>query len=242
MRPILGYLSTLPFLWSTGALAGPINWGFSPSDPPPYVAMSGTALQTSLTRDLGELVASTTARAVVFVAVPNNRIDEAFTQGRIDIICNTQPSWHSHPEQLSWSDVLYEDADVIATRSLSRSPASLSDLKGAMVGATLGYHYSEPLTEAFASGQLTRHDVRDLNTRIKMLERGRLDATVEMRRPLQHYLLTKPANIQISDWEIERFDLRCATQRQPDDSRSLIDAIHQLLDQGQIAELIERYQ
>ncbi|HBT56736.1 MAG TPA: ABC transporter substrate-binding protein, partial [Pseudomonas sp.] len=54
---------------------------------------------------------------------------------------------------------------------------------------TLGYHYSNKLTDAFESGQLTRHDVRDLNTRLKMLERHRLDATVELRRPLQHYLL-----------------------------------------------------
>lgn len=242
MRPILSCLGILPLLWLSDAQAGPINWGFSPSDPPPYVAMDNAALTSSLTRDLGELIGATIARPVLFVAVPNNRIEEAFEQGRIDIICNTQPSWHSRPEQLHWSDVLYEDADVIATRQADQAPAQLDDLKGALIGTTLGYHYSESLTGAFASGQLARHDVRDIETRIKMLERGRLDATVEMRRPLQHHLLGNTAAIQISSWEIEHFDMRCAARPEADRSAGLIDAIHQLLEQGQIHELVKRYE
>lgn len=242
MRPILSCLGILPLLWLSDLQAGPINWGFSPSDPPPYVAMDGVALQSSLTRDLGELVAGAVARPVHFVAVPNNRIDEAFEQGRIDIICNTLPSWHSHPEQLNWSDVLYEDADVIATRNTGRAPAQLEDLKGALVGTTLGYHYSESLTGAFESGLLARHDVRDMETRIKMLERGRLDATVEMRRPLQHHLLANSAAIQISAWEIEHFDMRCAARPETDNATRLIDAIHQLLEQGRIHDVVRRYE
>lgn len=242
MRLIPIYLGALLLPWSASSLAAPIKWGFSPSDPPPYVVMDGASLQSSLTKDLGQLVANATDRSVQFIPVPNNRIDDAFNRGQIDIICNTQPSWHTHPEQMLWSEVLYEDADVIATRSTSQPPSSINDLRGAMVGTTLGYHYSNKLTDAFESGQLTRHDVRDLNTRLKMLERRRLDATVELRRPLQHYLLGKPADIRISDWEIERFALRCATPRQPENHRRLIDAIHRLLEEGQITDLVDRYQ
>lgn len=242
MRPNLRCLGILPLLWLSDLQAGPINWGYSPSDPPPYVAMDGADLASSLTRDLGELVAGAVKQPVHFVAVPNNRIDEAFAQGRIDIICNTLPSWHSRPEQLNWSDVLYEDADVIATRRADRAPAQLDDLQGSLIGTTLGYHYSESLTNAFANGQLTRHDVRDMETRIKMLERGRLDATVEMRRPLQHHLLSSTAAIQISAWEIEHFDMRCAARPETDKATQLIDTIHQLLDQGRIHEVVGRHE
>ena len=64
----------IPLLgWSTGLLAEPLVWGYSPSDPPPYVEMTGAELDNSDTRDLGELVAASLGRRLSFVAVPNNR-------------------------------------------------------------------------------------------------------------------------------------------------------------------------
>ncbi|UJJ32183.1 substrate-binding periplasmic protein [Halopseudomonas maritima] len=241
MRVILYCLLVLLGCSST-LHATPLLWGYSPSDPPPYVALSGVDLQPSLTRELGELVGEYLNRPVTFIALPNNRIDEALDSGRIHLICNTQPEWHSKPTQLYWSEVLYDDADVVATAAGKPAPDSLSSLQGALVGTTFGYHYSSALTAAFAQGALTRHDVRDIQTRLKMLERGRLDASIDLRRALRHHLRITPAAITVSDWELERFYLRCAAPKRRPGSEQLINAIDQLLSNGQIQQLLQRYE
>lgn len=228
--------------WSTGLLAEPLVWGYSPSDPPPYVNMTGAELDNSVTRDLGELVAASLDRKLSFVAVPNNRIEEALKSARIHLICNTQPQWHSQPELLHWSAVLYEDADVLATPANRPAPRNLANLQGALVGTTIGYHYSSELTQTFERGDLVRRDVRNIETRLKMLERGRLDASVDLRRALSYQLQRHPAEIRVSDWPLEHFALRCAAPKTTPGSADLIETIDQLLTSGQIRHILNRYQ
>ena len=233
----------IPLLgWSTGLLAEPLVWGYSPSDPPPYVEMTGAELDNSVTRDLGELVAANLGRRLSFVAVPNNRIEDALKSGRIHMICNTQPQWHSQPELLHWSAVLYEDADVLATPASQPAPQTLASLQGALVGTTIGYHYSSELTRAFERGDLVRRDVRNIETRLKMLERGRLDASIDLRRALSYQLHKHPADIRVSDWPLELFALRCAAPKTTAGSADLVEAIDKLLALGQIQQILNRYQ
>lgn len=220
----------------------PLLWGYSPSDPAPYVTMQASELQDSLTREIGEAVAVASGRTVSFIATPNNRIDESLATGRINIICNTLPEWLSAPEQLLWTRSLYKDADVIVTRQGQPPPHSLNDLKNAIVGTALGYHYSVAVTQAFNQQAMTRHDVRDLPTRLKMLERGRLDATIDSRRAVRHALPDAQKSFHVSDWEIQSLALRCAIARPEEaDSRNLAKIIELMIEQGQIKQLIERF-
>lgn len=220
----------------------PLLWGYSPSDPAPYVIIQTNELQHSLTREIGEAVAKATGRQVSFIAMPNKRIDESLASARISIICNTTPEWVSTPEQLLWTSSLYQDADVIITRQNSLPPQALQDLEGAIIGTTLGYHYSAAVTQAFNQQQMIRHDVRDLQTQLKMLERGRLDAVIGLRRAVQHQLSEAQTTFRISNWELEKHALRCAIAK-PDaaESRRLAERIEQLIEQGQIRRLVEQF-
>ena len=224
-------------------LGEPLLWGYSPSDPPPYVQLKGNDLQPSLTREIGEAAAAAAGREVSFVATPNNRIDEALASGRIDIICNTLPEWLSEPNQLLWTESLYDDADVVITRQTQPAPHSLADLQDAIVGTTLGYHYSDSVADAFNRQAMIRHDVRDLPTRLRMLERERLDAVIDLRRAVEHLLPDAQSAFHISSWEVERFALRCSLGNPQDsDSRKLAALLNEMIASGEIRQIVERFE
>ena len=222
--------------------AQPLLWGYSPADPAPYVIVRNNDLQAGLTHDIGIEVAAVVERDVIFVATPNNRIEESLANGRINIICNTQPTWLDSPTSLLWTKSLYEDADVIITRLDTSAPASLGQLKGAIVGTTQGYHYSPQATLAFEQQLITRHDVRDLPTRLKMLERGRLDAAIDLRRAVKHLLPTGQTSFRISNWAVETFSLQCAiTNPTEDNSQRLAQSIDQMIEDGRIQRIVQRF-
>lgn len=220
----------------------PLLWGYSPSDPAPYVVIQANDLQESLTREIGEAVAAATGRQVSFVATPNNRIQESLAKSRIDIICNTLPEWLNAPDQLLWTPSLYDDADVVITRQGETPPNSLDDLKDAIVGTTLGYYYSPAVTQAFSQQIMIRHDVRDLPTRLKMLERGRLDAAIDLRRAVKQLLPNEQSSFHISSWEVQTFALRCAIARPAEtNSQKLAKSIERMIDQGQIRKIVQHF-
>lgn len=198
----------------TSARAETIRWGFSPTDPAPYVVMHGDKLGHSLTRALGERVASQLGWTVEFVEVPNNRLDRSLRGGRIDVACNTVPAWHLTPFKHTWSQPLYRDGYVLVTRSGERISAQLSDMSGMRVGAGHDQHYPPKLIEAFRDGTLQRLDVRDTETRLRMVEHDRLDATVERRRAMEYYFSQNPDHrLTTVPWTLSELSLRCVAEQ-----------------------------
>lgn len=191
-----------------------IRWGFSPSDPAPYVVMQENELAPSITRSLGELVASRLDLKINFVEVPNNRIDRALRGGRIDLTCNTMPAWHQAPATLRWSLPLYHDADVLVSRTVNAPLARLADLQGMLVGTAHDQHHPPELDRAFRNGTLQRMNVRDTPTRLRMVEHGRLDASVERRYAVEYYLQQHPeSSLKMSSWILAELPLRCAAEQ-----------------------------
>ncbi|MEH6564829.1 MAG: transporter substrate-binding domain-containing protein [Halopseudomonas sp.] len=229
-------------LFPLAAYAEPLRWGYSPSDPAPYVSLEGNELSNCLTREIGEAVARVAGRQITFVATPNNRIDESLANNRVQVICNTLPEWLHSPDQVLWTQSLYQDEDVLITRRSEPPPGSVEALGKAIVGTTLGYHYSPELTRAFSQQLLVRHDVRDLPTRLRMLERGRLDAAIDLRRAVQYLLPENQQDFHISPWPVQTFALRCAIA-QPDESASqqLARTIDQMIEQGRILRIVEGF-
>lgn len=202
------------FLATAPVSAETIRWGFSPSDPAPYVVMQDNDLGPSITRSLGELVASRLGLKIDFVEVPNNRIDRALRGGRIDLTCNTMPAWHESPEALRWSQPLYHDADVLVSRPGNAPLARLADLRGMRVGTAHDQHHPPELTRAFRTGFLQRMNVRDAPTRLRMVEQARLDASVERRYAVEYYLQQHPeSSLRMPSWILADLPLRCAAEQ-----------------------------
>lgn len=94
--------------------------------------------------------------------------------------------------------------------------------------------------EAFAKQQIIRPDLRDHGSRLNLLRKQRLDAIIDMRRPLNFQLAKRvDAPLQINPWVIDRCDMHCTFSPQlPVSAERLDKTLQQLRDQGLIEQML----
>ncbi|MGH8353585.1 MAG: substrate-binding periplasmic protein [Pseudomonas sp.] len=237
-------LAVLLGCWAGLSGAAELRWGFGPSDGMPYVEVHDHELQGGFTRLLGERVGQRLGLSVQFIETPNKRLEEFIQRGRIHLICNNNPEWVSQPQRYHWSPPLFEEEDVLLQHRERPPLTGLAALRGKVLGTSLGYVYTPPLMEAFAQGEITRQDVRDLDTRMQMLSKHRLDALIDMRRPLAFELAKHPElPLSFSPWVVQRYSLHCSYGPQLPVAAELLDeALQALHDQGVIAALLNSEQ
>ncbi|MFZ6050112.1 substrate-binding periplasmic protein [Pseudomonas sp. CR3202] len=207
----------------------------------PYVDVSDHVLLGGFIQRLGERIAKDLSVQVSFVETPNKRIEESLRSGRIHLICNSNPEWMMDASTYHWSPPLLEEEDVLLQHRDSPPIAGLSDLRGKVVGTSLGYAYSMPLMEAFANNEVVRKDVRDLDTRLNLLSRKRLDAVIDMRRSLTYELALHPnPAVVFSPWVVDRYLLHCAYgSHLPVPAERLDVALQSLRDSGELDRLLQ---
>ncbi|MFS2125050.1 substrate-binding periplasmic protein [Pseudomonas sp. Pseusp97] len=233
----------LPFclcLASTLCGAEELRWGYSPSNGMPYAESIDHELAPGFIRDLGETVGQRLGLEVRFVETPDKRAESALAQGAIHLLCINNPQWMNAPEKLHWSPRLFEEEDALAQRADSAPLEDFSRMDGVRIGTSLGYVYPAPLMQAFADGHAKRADVRDLDTRLHMLEAGRLDALIDMRRPLE-FLLAQHRNlpVAISRNNVQRYSIHCSYGPALPLNPERLDALLQaMVDDGSIQRLL----
>lgn len=218
-----------------------LRWGFSPADGMPYVEVRNHQLLGGFTHRLGSRVGQRLNLEVHFVETPNRRIEEFIQRGRIHLICNANPEWVAEPQRYRWSAELYQEEDVLLLHDRQAPVTGLPDLHGKVLGTQLGYIYSLPLMEAFARELVTRQNVRDLDSGLNLLSRQRLDALIDMRRPLAYKLAQRPElPLHFSDWVIQHYDLYCIYgQHLPISADRLDEVLLELRDSGAIARMLD---
>ncbi|MFC5697246.1 substrate-binding periplasmic protein [Pseudomonas sp. GCM10022186] len=231
----------LASLWPGLLLAEELRWGFGPADGMPYVDVSDHALLGGFIQRLGERIAKELSVQVRFVETPNKRVEESLKSGRIHLICNANPEWMMDASTYHWSPPLFEEEDALLQHRDSPTIAGLGDLRGKVVGTSLGYAYSMPLMEAFANNLVVRKDVRDLDTRLNLLSRKRLDAVIDMRRALTYELALHPNPVVVfSPWVVDRYPLHCAYgSHLPLSAERLDAALQNLRDSGELDHLLQ---
>lgn len=219
-----------------GTSAEELRWGFASADGMPYVEVHEQELRGGFTYRLGNAVGQRLGLQTRFVETPNKRIEEFMLRGRIHVICNANPLWVQDPQRFHWSPPLYSEEDVLLTHKQQPTIQSLEDLNGKVLGTQLGYVYSAPLMQAFAEQRVTRQDVRDLSTSLNLLRKQRLDAVIDMRRPISFQLAKRPdIPLNISPWVIERYDMHCSySPLLPVEAARLDQALLELREQGHI--------
>ncbi|WP_372876363.1 substrate-binding periplasmic protein [Pseudomonas sp.] len=227
--------------WSGISGAEALRWGFSPADGMPYVEVRNHQLRSGFTHRLGSRVGQRLDLDVRFVETPNKRIEEFIQRGRIHLICNANPDWLAEPQRYHWSPRLYQEEDVLLQHDSDAPMTGLQDLHGKVLGTQLGYIYSLPLMEAFARKLVTRQNVRDLDSGLYLLSRQRLDALIDMRRPLAYRLAQHPElPLHFSDWVVQRYDLHCIYgQHLPVAVERLDEVLLELRDSGAIAQMLD---
>jgi ABC-type amino acid transport substrate-binding protein len=218
-----------------------LRWGFASTDGMPYVEVKDQQLRGGFTHQLGTQVGQRLGLELRFIDTPNKRLESFIQQGRIHLICNTNPEWVAEPQRYHWSPALYQEEDVLALHNQHDPVDRLEDLYGAVVGTQLGYVYSVPLMEAFARQLVIRQNIRDLDTGLSMLSKQRIDALIEMRRPLTHKLAQRPElPLRFSSWVVQRYDLHCLYGQQlPVGAERLDSVLQELRDTGAIARMLD---
>jgi len=233
----------LPFclcLASTLCGAEELRWGYSPSNGMPYAESIDHELAPGFIRDLGEAVGQRLGVEVRFVETPDKRAEPALAQGAIHLLCINNPQWMKAPEKLHWSPSLFEEEDALAQRADAPPLENLAQLHDVRIGTSLGYVYPAPLMQAFAEGRVKRADVRDLDTRLHMLEAGRLDALIEMRRPLEFLLAQhRKLPVAINRSNVQRYSIFCSYGPALPLSAERMDAVLQaMVNDGSIQRLL----
>ena len=233
----------LPFclcLASVLCNAEELRWGYSPSNGMPYAESIDHELAPGFIRDLGETVGQRLGLEVRFVETPDKRAESALAQGAIHLLCINNPQWMKAPDKLHWSPSLFEEEDVIAQRADSVLLDDLSHVDGVRVGTSLGYIYPAPLMRAFAAGRAIRTHVRHLGTRLDMLEARRLDALIDMRRPLEFLLAQhNQLPLAISRSNVQRYSIHCSYGPALPLAAERLDAVLQtMVDDGSIQRLL----
>ncbi|WP_240201665.1 transporter substrate-binding domain-containing protein [Pseudomonas sp. PDNC002] len=217
-----------------------LRWGYSPSNGMPYAESIDHELAPGFIRDLGETVGQRLGLEVRFVETPDKRIETALAQGSIDLLCINNPQWMKAPAKLHWSPGLFEEEDVLAFRTDAPPMDDLEALNGTRLGTSLGYIYPNRLMQAFAEGRIQRTDARDLDTRLHMLEHRRLDALIDMRRPLE-FLVAEHVNlpVAVSRKGVQRYSIYCSYGPALPVPADRLDAVLQtLVDDGAIQRLL----
>ncbi|MBH9405003.1 transporter substrate-binding domain-containing protein [Pseudomonas aeruginosa] len=223
------------------AFAGELRGGFSPADGMPYVDIVDHQLQGGFTRQLGERVAQRLGLSLRFVETPNRRIDGFMASGHIHVICNSNPGWDSKPERYHWSPALFEEQDVLLQRDDRPAIRDFAELRGKTLGTSLGYVYADNLMQAFAAGEIRREDTRDLASRVQMLKRSRLDAAVDMRRPLLYLTRQHPElGLRVSPLVLQSYRMHCIYGGQlPVPVESMDRVLDEMVRDGSIGRLLE---
>lgn len=224
------------------ACADELRWGFATADGMPYVDVHEQQLRGGFIYQLGQQASQGLGYEARFIETPNKRIDEFMQRGRIHVICNSNPQWMDKPERYHWSAPLYSEEDVLLLHRQHAPIYSLQELHGKTLGTQLGYVYNSALMAAFATQQITRQDLRDHSAGLNLLRKQRLDAIIDMRRPLSFQLAKRAdAQLQINPWVIERYDMHCTYSPQLPVSAEQLDRVLQgLRDQGVIEQLLKQ--
>ena len=233
-------LICLLFAGSLSAFAEELRWGFGPLDGMPYVDVESQQLVGGFTLLLGQRVGQRLGLQVRFIEAPNNRLESFLLQGRIQLICNANPAWLGPSARLHWSAPLYEEEDVLLQHAQQPAFSDLASLRGKTIGTSLGFVYSAALMAAFADGSVVRKDVRDLETRLHMLALRRLDAVIDMRRPLAYRLAREPdLPLRFSPWVVQRYNMHCVYgEPLPIAAERLDEILLEMRDSGEIRALL----
>lgn len=234
-------LALLLCLLPTPGHADELRWGFASADGMPYVDVQGQQLRGGFIHRLGSRVSQRLGLELHFIETPNKRLEKFIQRGRIHLICNANPDWVAEPDRYHWSPPLYQDEDVLVLHEQHAPVDELEGLYGAVLGTQLGYVYSAPLMEAFARQLVIRQNVRDLDSKLNMLSNKRIDALIDMRRPLTHKLARHPAlPLRLNPWVVQHYDLHCLYGQQLPVSRARLDSLLQeLRDSGAIARMLD---
>ncbi|MDP2716056.1 ABC transporter substrate-binding protein [Rheinheimera sp.] len=183
---ILLCLAALPVAGNTA----PIRAVVSDSNTPPYAIFNADkVLQAGLSKDIIDELGRQLNRPVLYLNLPRARVEPWLLQGEAEIACFLNPDWVSQPEQLLWTDALFNTQQLLVRLRQAEPVAAVQHLAGKRVGTSRGFTYPE-LEQVFRSGDVIRDDAHSLESNLLRLKQGRLDVVMTVDLSYHFYVNT----------------------------------------------------
>lgn len=92
--------------------------------------------------DLTHTIANRLDMQLEMLPIPRKRVEQSLETNVIDMHCVANPMWYKSV-YLQWSDVIYNNPDILINRKGITALTKLSEYKQLKIGTTLGYIYPE---------------------------------------------------------------------------------------------------
>lgn len=171
----------------------PLVFAFGEHNEAPFAVVEGGRLTGGFALSFGQALAARLGREARFRFVPRNRIPAEIGAGGVDAYCLAARPYYPAFAADRFTQPLFTDQDVILLSASFSGPAELAALKGARVGAVLGYLYPPEVEGMFTQGGAERIDARNAVSNLRKLRTGRLDAAILPLASLTHALHQDPA-------------------------------------------------
>ncbi len=229
---------------------------------PPFAIIDNNDLVGGIIKDVIDELANELNIIVSYVKVPRKRQAFYLNQGSVHAIVVSNPKWLANSEDIQWSEPLFTDQDILVFR---RSPvgtqtaltseelmsqglkpndiADVDDMSGMTVGTIRGYAYPK-LDPLFATQELKRSDVGNIDLNFIRLEKGWIDTFVGSKVLIQHYLklMAEPEHFQLSTFSVSEHNIQTAlSANSPVSSASYNRVLQRLKDDGIIDAILKKY-
>ena len=208
MKTGVHFLSLL--LLSAPCLADNITFAVSTGSAMPMTQFRNEKLAGGLLKDFGDALARELGMAPQYLSLPRKRVEAALTQGQADLLCDLRPEWMDN-KAWAWSETVFSNNMIIASRADTAPLQSLSQLAGQRVGTILGYRYPE-VERKLGGRQFRRDDAAtdDLNTNKLLNERFRYIMSNSLYYEYQRKVHPAGARLNPAVYTVRAFDTYCA--------------------------------
>ena len=221
----------------------PLRAIVSDSNTPPYAIFAADAsLQAGISKDIIDELSRQLQRPVSYFNLPRTRVEPWLQEGKAELACFLNPDWVVQPDLLLWTEPLFTTQQLLVRRHDTKPLTGIQYLAGKRVGTTRGFTYPE-LEQVFALGDVIRDDAHTLESNLKRLEQGRLDAVMSV--DLSYYFFM--ANGGLGNFAADPLwstppSVYCAISRfNPKLAATLLEGLHTLVDNKFIDRQLRRY-
>jgi len=186
-----------------------ITFAVSTGSAMPMTEFRNDVLSSGLLKDFGDALARELGVEPRYLTLPRKRVEAALLGGQADLLCDLRPEWLDS-KGWSWTDTVFSNNMIIASRIDTAPLARLSDLAGQRVGTVLGYRYPEVEGKLGSAFERDNAATDDLNT--NKLVNGRFNYMMSNSLYYDYQRKVHPhrARLNASVFTIRPFDTYCA--------------------------------
>jgi ABC-type amino acid transport substrate-binding protein len=198
-------------------------------------------LTGGMLKGVGDALAGELRMTPRYLVVPRKRVTDPLFNGGAHILCDLHPEWVPD-KRLAWSQAIFTNQQIIATRKTLPPPARATALAGKPVGTILGYKYPE--LEAALGKDFVRDEAGSDDINLNKLLRGRFDYLATNAFYYDYQRKTHPEGkaLNARTFRVVTFDTYCAIPKAGSLKLAKVDAaIAALHRRGTIQKIIQAY-